>query len=129
MIKRPPQHAADAAPLFIARTDDAWDDERIKRERAAMKADGKARHPVQVYYSGSSRYDLDAPATVGGQAATPREYLREGSTPTVFHLRRGADLALRRAQAIAVHQDLRAWEAATLHPVLQLAASRSWRDR
>lgn len=113
MIRRPPQHAVDAAPTFIAPTDDAWDDERIKRERAAMKAEGdKARHPVAVYYSGESRYDLDAPVTIGGQVATPREYLREGCTPTVFHLRRDANVALRRAQALAVITDPRAREAA-----------------
>jgi hypothetical protein len=112
-LRRPPQHAADAAPIFIAPTDDAWDIERIKRERAALKNDNaEVRDAVALYYSGETRYDLDAPVTIGGQIVTPRHYLREGSTPTVFHLRRDAPTALKRAQALAVFGDLRAREAA-----------------
>jgi hypothetical protein len=111
-IRRPPPHAADAAPLFLPASDDAWDDERIERERKALKNEGSERHPVTAYFSGATRYDLDAPATIAGQVMTPRAYLREGSTPTVFHLRRDANVALRRAQALAVWADARARESA-----------------
>jgi hypothetical protein len=111
-IRRPPQHAADAAPLFIASTDDAWDSDLIKRERADLKNHNGARHPIDVYYSGESRYDLDAAVPIGGQAITPRFYLRDGATPTIFRLRRDASMALRRSQAIAVYTDPRAWAAA-----------------
>ena len=112
-LRRPPQHAADAAPIFIAPTDDAWDNDRIKREREALKNEGDAtRHPVTVYYSGAGRYDLDAPVSISGQSMSPRAYLRDGSSPTVFHLRRDASLALKRAQALAVISDPRAWESA-----------------
>ncbi len=111
-LRRPPQYRADARPLFIARTDSAWDDERITREREAAKKAGGPRHPVDAYYSGETRYDLDAVSTVDGQAVTVRDYLRAGATPTVFTLRRDAQLALQRAQAISVVGDAPAWTAA-----------------
>lgn len=108
-IRRPPQHHADAVPLYICSTDDAWDDPRIAAEREALKKEG-GRHCLDVYYSGDTRYDLDAPHTAGGTVVTARNYLREGSTPTVFHLRRVS--GLRRSQAIAVWHDDRERQAA-----------------
>jgi hypothetical protein len=105
-LRRPPQHAADATPLYIVSFDDAWDLERVKRERKAMKAEHpEAEHPRDAYYLGRTRYDIDAPCTIGGVVVTVRQYLREGSTPTVFHLRR-VD-GRRRTQALAVWADPR----------------------
>lgn len=64
---RPPKHRIDAEPRFILAEDDAWDHERINRERAdlaARKADGTAsrdeKHPVDAYAAGDTRYDLGA---------------------------------------------------------------------
>ena len=31
-IKKPPQHAVDAEPMYIHPSDDAWDHDRIDRE-------------------------------------------------------------------------------------------------
>ena len=102
MIKhRPPQHAADAVPLFIASEDDAWDKDRIAGERKNLPKG--ARHPIDDYYAGATRYDLDAPMTLSGQTVMIRDYLREGSTPTVFRLRRVS--GLERQQLSAVHKD------------------------
>lgn len=102
MIKRrPPQHAADAVPLFISSNDDAWDRERIERERKDLPKG--TDHPLDGYYRGETRYDIDAPITLSGQTVTIREYLREGSTPTVFRLRRVP--GLERQQLTAVHKD------------------------
>lgn len=102
MIKRrPPQHSADATPIFIASSDDAWDKDRVARERAALpKGD---RHPLDDYYAGRTRFDLDAPLTLSGQTVTIRDYLREGAAPTVFRLRRVT--GLERQQAKAAFQD------------------------
>lgn len=99
--RRPPQHAADSTPIFIASNDDAWDRERIARERASLPKWGT--HPIDAYYSGETRYDIDAPVTLSGQTVTIRGYLREGSTPTVFCLRRVS--GLERQQLTAVHKD------------------------
>jgi hypothetical protein len=75
---RPPQHRADAPGRYIHGTDDAWDNERLERD----KADGKLtdQHPVVRYLSGRTRYDLEAEGV--------REYLRPGVKPVVFVLRR-----------------------------------------
>lgn len=86
MIRQPPEHAADATPLFIAEFDDAVDHDRIERETKAL--DKGAEHCTLQYYGGHTRYDIDAPLTVGGLTTTMRDYLREGATPTVFELRR-----------------------------------------
>lgn len=84
MLKRPPQHRADAPILFIHESDD-WDHDRIARER---KEAPDERHPFDRYQAGETRYDLDAAMTYRGQAVTVRQYLREGAEPTVFRLRR-----------------------------------------
>lgn len=95
-IKRPPEHRADAPPLLIHADDDAWDHERIERERKALAKEHKEAkrpgspplHPWDAYIKGHTRFDLDARATIGGTTVSMREYLREGVKPTVFHLRR-----------------------------------------
>lgn len=92
-LKRPPQHRADAPPLFIYQGDDAWDWERINRERDELEKSGaKGGHPVDHYLGGATRYDIDAPATIGGATVSARSYLREGAKPTVFELRRVSGL-------------------------------------
>lgn len=105
MLKRPPEHRATATPLFILADDDAWDWDRIQAER---KETPEGQHPVDRYIAGSTRYDIDAAETVGGRVVCARDYLREGSKPTVFTLRRvsGAD----RDTALAVWNDPEAHE-------------------
>jgi hypothetical protein len=107
MIRRPPEHAADAVPLYIASIDDALDNDRIKRERKAL-AKGE-EHCVDRYYEGTTRYDLDAPHTVGGSVVTMRGYIRDGGTPTVFKLRRVSSMI--RDQVSAVAEDRAAFVA------------------
>lgn len=86
MIRRPPEHRADADMLFIPEIDDAWDHDRIAAARKATpKGDQCA---VDRYFEGLTRFDLDAPHTAGGQVEYARDYLRPDATPTVFKLRR-----------------------------------------
>jgi len=40
-LKRPPQHAVDAEPIYIHPDDDAWDMDRVDRERKALATDHK----------------------------------------------------------------------------------------
>lgn len=62
--KRPPQHRADVPGVFIPRSDSSFDRDRYDREIELMKAEGKdiGQHPVEQYYSGVTRYDLQAGA-------------------------------------------------------------------
>lgn len=80
MAFRPPQHRIDAPALYVAKSDD-WDFDRIDRER---KEHGE--HPVDRYWRGDTRFDLDARETYAGAEVAPRDYL--GGDYTVFHLRR-----------------------------------------
>lgn len=90
MIRQPPEHAADAVPLFIARFDDAIDHERIERETKELGKD--EQHCAVRYWVGATRYDLDAPHTVGGRSVCMRDYIKPDAQPTVFHLRRVAGI-------------------------------------
>lgn len=81
---KPPQHRADAPPILILRDDPAWDFDRISDE---LK-DGDGEHPVEVYFSGASRYDV----------ATIREYLDPDAEPTEYRLRRLPVARLARVQ-------------------------------
>lgn len=74
MALRPPQHRADAPGRYIHGSDDAWDAERLEREKLSDQ------HPLARYLSGATRYDLDAEGV--------RAYLRDGAQPVVFVLRR-----------------------------------------
>jgi hypothetical protein len=58
----PPQHRSDATPEVVLEDDDAWDRPRIEDEREAMRKakQDPERHPVAVYLSGETRYDLGA---------------------------------------------------------------------
>jgi hypothetical protein len=71
---RPPQYRADAPGRYIHASDDAWDHERIEREKLGDD------HPLVRYLSGQTRYDLDAEGV--------RDFLRKGAQPVVFVLRR-----------------------------------------
>lgn len=98
MIKQPPEHAADATPLYIAEFDDALDEDRIAKERKALKK-GEA-HCVDRYYRGETRYDLDAPHTVGGITTCMRDYVRHDAKPTVFKLRRVSGVLYEQTMAV-----------------------------
>lgn len=85
--KRAPQHRCDQTEAtVILPDDDAWDHDRIKAEREKL-ADPDD-HPVQQYWSGTSRYDLDAPVNFGGEVATARDYLDETKRPEKYVIRR-----------------------------------------
>lgn len=87
MLKRPPQHRVDATPVYVDERDTAWDVVRIKAECAEMRKAGQdpRRHPVNVYHSGESRYDLGASYAVLGTMHSAAEYL--GANATRFVLR------------------------------------------
>lgn len=83
-----PQHSATAQIRFIRA--DAFDTDRVAAERKTMPNDGND-HPVVIYFSGRSRYDLEAPAPVGEALLRPRDYLRpDHGFPTWTGKRLGA---------------------------------------
>lgn len=87
-LKRPPQNRVDAEPVYVDEKDDAWDNARIKEECRKMRQDGldPSRHPVNVYHSGASRYDLGAAYAIPGGVASASNYL--GPDATRFNLKR-----------------------------------------
>src|SRR5688572_21022831 len=88
--KRPPKHRIDSPIVYIPPGDDAWDLATIEAERKAMMEAGEKPdlHPVTVYYSGETRFDLSAPAKVLGDDRCPAQYLLDGKKPERFKLRR-----------------------------------------
>jgi hypothetical protein len=93
----PPQHSVTAPILFIARTDPAWDLDTAIVEKDGLEGDEHDGHPLVAYFSGASRYDLDAPGTVitrdaqGGKVhaqKSARDYLKPDSRPRIWTLRR-----------------------------------------
>lgn len=78
MALKPPQHAADADAVVVLREDDAWDFDRIADEKKQLE--DPSAHPVERYWSGETRYDIDT----GGV----RGYLKDASKPWLFTLRR-----------------------------------------
>lgn len=98
MLKRPPQHRADATPVLIINDDDAWDHERIDREFNEIKEINKTRekadrlelsdHPYSRYQSGMTRMDLDARAPWRGENPAAADYLKADAAPVRFTLRR-----------------------------------------
>ena len=89
MRKRPPQHRADAPGVFIPRTDESFDRDRYDAEIRKMR-EAKlpiADHPIERYYSGRTRYDLDASDLLFGQEVTARGYFSR-EAPEMFVLRR-----------------------------------------
>ncbi len=100
---RPPHYAADKPGHYVYRGDDSVDRERIDRELAEMgsaaearlKADPEAdisdlfpaKHPLEMWWTGVGRYDLDAVGYFMGKPVTIRDYFSKGK-PTIFELRR-----------------------------------------
>lgn len=90
MALRIQEQAIDAIAYYIGATDNAWDFIRIKTERAKLRELGT--HPLDIYYAGDTRYDLDAQIRVPGELGlgkptiTVREYLI--GKPVLFELRR-----------------------------------------
>lgn len=116
MLKlKPPTHAVDGLAVFISATDPAWDLDRTAAEchaqvaRAladkqatvagpdavtaeltpAERVAAVARAPVERYYAGKTRYQLDA-ADWGadGKPTTARAWLKPGEKPAEFGIRR-----------------------------------------
>jgi len=87
MARRPPQHAADARGIYIPPDDDAWDHERIQSEIEKLTSNSDD-HPFRRYYSGETRYDLDAPIKVGGVDARITDYIDDAKKPERWELRR-----------------------------------------
>lgn len=93
----PPQHSVTAPIVFISRLDSAWDLDRALAEKDVVEGAKADEHPLVLYFSGESRYDLDASGTVWTEGEdkvlTPephaaREYLKEGIRPRMWTLRR-----------------------------------------
>lgn len=82
---QPPQHNILAPATYIKT--DAFDLDRVMSERSKMPNAGNS-HPIPVYYSGATRYDLDAVAAVGDKWVAPREYLKPGHGCREWKLRR-----------------------------------------
>ena len=133
MIKlKPPTHAIDGLAVFIASTDPVWDLDRTVAEAhaqvnralvdkqktvagpdaitaeltAAERVAAIARAPVERYYAGKTRFQLDAPDwAADGSPTTARNYLKVGEKPAEFGLRR---LSFRAYQEIAELENPRA---------------------
>jgi len=93
MLKiKPPANDANAPAKWIPNTDPAWDKDRIRAEKVKL-GDREAEHPVVVYYSGATHYDLDAQITIpepirspdGPASATVGAWLT--GDPTIFTLK------------------------------------------
>lgn len=82
-----PQHSVTATIQYISMRSDAWDSTHVIDERKRLGARG-GEHPFPAYFSGETRYDLDAPGPVDDGVRTPKSYLREGSRPLTWELRR-----------------------------------------
>lgn len=87
--KRPPQHRADTPGIFIPRNDSSFDRDRHDKEIARMKEEGLDihQHPLERYYRGKTRYDLDASDLLFGVETSPRTYFNLES-PEMWSLRR-----------------------------------------
>jgi len=74
--KLPPQHRADTPGTYIPRGDSAFDRDRYDREIAQLEEAGEPRssHPIERYYSGATRYDLQATEILFGQKVSPADY-------------------------------------------------------
>lgn len=82
-----PQHSATAPIRFISRLDPAWQLDDFPAEVEAM-GERASEHPIGRYFRGETRFDLDAPGMVGEETKCARDYLREGSKPVTWTLRR-----------------------------------------
>lgn len=88
-LKRPPQHRVDAEPIYVDPSDDAWDSARIEADRKAMEERGEDpdEHPVWLYLTGRTRYDLDAALKYGNGMAKASDWL-DLKRAVLFTLRR-----------------------------------------
>lgn len=88
--KRPPQHRADTPGIYIPKSDSSFDVDRFEKEIARMKTDGLDinTHPIEVYYSGRTRYDLDATEVLFGGSVCARDYFDGSKEPERWTLRR-----------------------------------------
>ena len=132
LIIKPPTHTIDGLSVFISSTDPAWDLDRTVAEAraqvnralvdkqktvagpdaitaeltAAERVAAIARAPVERYYAGKTRFQLDAPDwAADGSPTTARNYLKAGEKPAEFGLRR---LSFRAYQEIAELENPRA---------------------
>ena len=87
--KRPPQHRADIEGTFILKTDSSFDRDRDDKELAKMEAEGVdiASHPIERYYAGATRYDLQATDLLFGEPVCAGDYFKMDD-PERFILRR-----------------------------------------
>lgn len=131
---KPPTHKIDGVAVFVSQHDGAWDLARVTAEReaqiaraleakrkalggseeeqaataltAAERADAVARSPVERYYAGRTRYQLDAADwTADSKPCTVRDFMRPGERPAEFGLRR---LGYRAYQEVATIENGRA---------------------
>jgi hypothetical protein len=88
--KRPPQHRADVAGIYIPRSDSSFDQDRYDREVKRMKEEGLEinAHPIERYYAGKTRYDLDAQGELFGASVCARDYFDASKEPERWTLRR-----------------------------------------
>lgn len=100
---RPPHYAADKSGHFIYRGDSSIDWERYERELAEMGAAAEqllqekpgadirhltpSEHPLERYWAGAHRFDLDAVDYHLGKPVTIRDYFSKGE-PTIFVFKR-----------------------------------------
>lgn len=100
---RPPHYSADKPGSYVYRNDDALDRERYERELSEMGAAAEARlkadpgadisdlfpgkHPLEMWWTGVGRYDLDAVGYFMGAPVRIGDYFSKGK-PTIFQLRR-----------------------------------------
>lgn len=100
---KPPHHAADKPGHYVYRGDDSIDTERVDRELAEMGAEAERRlaedpdadvtdllphaHPLEAWFTGVGRYDMDAVGYLLGKPVRIGDYFSKGK-PAVFVLRR-----------------------------------------
>lgn len=88
--KLPPQHRADVPGIYIPRSDSSFDRDRYDRELKQLEEakEPKSSHPVERYYAGLTRYDLQAVDMFLGQAVKVADYFKAGEEPEKWTLRR-----------------------------------------
>lgn len=79
---RVPTHGIDDAAEFVELSKDNWELDTVQKEQKEMEAAGEPPedHPVAIYFSGESRFSLDATSVVLGQTRSAREYVKKDAT-------------------------------------------------
>lgn len=89
----PPTHDITAPIEYISANDPAWatgpDGETLwVTEIGPLEGEELEDHPLRKYYSGRTRFDLDAPGkvTIGDEVVekSPRDYLDPAKTPVIY---------------------------------------------